>query len=105
MVKFQHAQRRVLHSSRPVWQPSHILLFPPLAKLRAEPLQVFDDYMKRGITRIARVIRAELRHQVACLLLPVEVERVRLTPKEAPDDIARVRRAGLIDCMICLLAY
>jgi len=49
MVKFQHAQRWMMHGSRPIRQTSHILLFPPQAKLWADPLQVFNDFMKRGI--------------------------------------------------------
>src|SRR5258708_37839561 len=80
-----------MHGSRPIWQPSHILLFPPQAKLRADPLQVCNDFLKRGIARIASVIRAELRHQVLRLPLPIQVELAcLLTLKPAPDDVARV---------------
>ena len=48
----------MIHGSRPIWQASHILLFPPQAKLWAYPLQVFNDFLKRSIAGIARVIRA-----------------------------------------------
>src|SRR5258708_18986698 len=85
-----------MQGSRPIWQTSHILLFPPQAKPWADPLQACNDFMKRSIARIASVIRAELRHQVLCLPLPVQVERACLTHKEAPDSIARVRWAWLV---------
>src|SRR5258708_39982772 len=86
-----------MHGSRPIWQPSHILLFPPQAKLRADPLQVCNDFLKRGIARIASVIRAELRHQVLRLPLPIQVELAcLLTLKKAPDDVARVRGGCLV---------
>ena len=86
-----------MHDARPIWQPSHILLFPPQAKLRADPLQVCNDFLKRGIARIASVIRAELRHQVLRLPLPIQVELACLfTLKKAPDDVARVRGIWLV---------
>ena len=91
MVKFQRAQRGVKHGSRPIWQTSHILLFPPQAKLWADPLQVFNDFLKRGITRIASVIRAELRHQVLCLLLPV--------PVDCASEAGRARESEITDLL------
>ena len=45
MVKFQQPQRWVMHGSRPIWQSSHILTFPPQAKLCVYPLQVFNNFL------------------------------------------------------------
>ena len=59
----------------------------------ADPLQIVNQDLKRGITGIADIIGAELRDQVFRLPLPIQVNLPGLfAQEEAPHDIPRIGR-------------